>query len=141
TSSTGGSTACYRRSAEAPRRCCPAPRPPPTRVSRPRPTARSSRSAAGTAPCTRRPSKPARGRASRSSPLGPEKERAMPTVVIDPGHGGATATGGSSPNNATGPNGLLEKDLTLDLGRRVSALLAPRATVILTRTTDVNLSL
>src|SRR3954468_10853030 len=64
-----------------------------------------------------------------------------PTVVIDPGHGGAAPVGGSSPNNATGPNGLLEKDLTLDLGRRVSTLLAPRATVILTRTTDVNLSL
>ena len=30
----------------------------------------------------------------------------MPTIVIDPGHGGATATGGSSANNATGPNGL-----------------------------------
>ena len=65
----------------------------------------------------------------------------MPTVVIDPGHGGATADGGSSPNNATGPNGLLEKDVTLDLGRRVSALLANRANVILTRTTDVNVSL
>ena len=65
----------------------------------------------------------------------------MTTVVIDPGHGGSVAISGSSPNNATGPNGLLEKDVTLDLGRRVSALLASRASVILTRTTDVNLSL
>ena len=37
------------------------------------------------------------------------------TVVLDPGHGGTSAAGASSPNNATGPNGLLEKDLTLDL--------------------------
>src|SRR5690348_8206938 len=63
------------------------------------------------------------------------------TIVIDPGHGGSARVGGSSPNNATGPNGLLEKDLTLDLGRRVAALLGNRANVILTRTTDANLSL
>ena len=65
----------------------------------------------------------------------------MPTVVIDPGHGGSAPVGGSSPNNATGPNGLLEKDLTLDLGRRVSAALSSRAHVILTRTGDENHSL
>ena len=64
-----------------------------------------------------------------------------PTVVIDPGHGGSTAVGGSSPNNASGPNGLVEKDVTLDLGRRVAAALAGRATVILTRTADENHSL
>jgi len=64
-----------------------------------------------------------------------------PTVVIDPGHGGAAAVGGSSANNATGPNGLLEKDVTLDIGRRVSAALGSRANVILTRTTDDNRSL
>jgi N-acetylmuramoyl-L-alanine amidase/phosphatidylserine/phosphatidylglycerophosphate/cardiolipin synthase-like enzyme len=65
----------------------------------------------------------------------------QPTVVIDPGHGGATAVGGSSPNNATGPNGLLEKDLTLDISRRVSSALTSRAHVILTRTGDENRSL
>src|SRR6266487_1177237 len=64
-----------------------------------------------------------------------------PTVVIDPGHGGSAAAGGSSPNNATGPNGLLEKDLTLDLGRRVAGLLGDRARVILTRSADENRSL
>ena len=65
----------------------------------------------------------------------------QPTVVIDPGHGGTAKAGGSSPNNATGPNGLLEKDLTLDIGRRVATLLGPRANVILTRTGDENRSL
>ncbi len=64
-----------------------------------------------------------------------------PTVVLDPGHGGAATVGGSSPNNAVGPNGLLEKDVTLDLARRVAALLDGRATVLLTRAGDENRSL
>jgi N-acetylmuramoyl-L-alanine amidase/GH25 family lysozyme M1 (1,4-beta-N-acetylmuramidase) len=63
------------------------------------------------------------------------------TVVIDPGHGGSAQAGGSSPNNAIGQNGLLEKDLTLDIGRRVAALLTGTANVILTRTGDENLPL
>lgn len=70
-----------------------------------------------------------------------EVQTMQPTVVIDPGHGGTAKAGGSSPNNATGPNGLLEKDLTLDIGRRVAALLGPRANVILTRAGDENRSL
>ncbi|HEX3455975.1 MAG TPA: N-acetylmuramoyl-L-alanine amidase [Gaiellaceae bacterium] len=65
----------------------------------------------------------------------------MPSVVIDPGHGGAARVGGSSANNAVGPNGLLEKDVVLDVGRRVAALLASRATVTLTRSGDENRSL
>ncbi len=64
----------------------------------------------------------------------------MATIVIDPGHGGATAVGGSSPNNAVGPTGLLEKSVTLDVGLRLAALL-PGHTVALTRSTDVNLGL
>jgi N-acetylmuramoyl-L-alanine amidase len=36
---------------------------------------------------------------------------------------------------------LLEKDITLDIGRRVGTLLAPYATVVLTRTDDTNHSL
>jgi N-acetylmuramoyl-L-alanine amidase/GH25 family lysozyme M1 (1,4-beta-N-acetylmuramidase) len=64
-----------------------------------------------------------------------------PTIVIDPGHGGTAAIGGSSPNNAVGPDGLLEKDVTLDLARRVAALLSEHATVLLTRTGDENRSL
>ena len=63
------------------------------------------------------------------------------TVVLDPGHGGTDTAGASASNNATGPNGLLEKDVTLDLARRVSALLAGRANVVLTRVGDTNRSL
>lgn len=65
----------------------------------------------------------------------------MQTIVIDPGHGGSEAAGGSSPNNAVGPNGLLEKDVALDLGRRVATLLSESARVVLTRNDDSNLSL
>jgi N-acetylmuramoyl-L-alanine amidase len=65
----------------------------------------------------------------------------LPVVVVDPGHGGTAAAGGSSPNNAQASNGLLEKDLTLDLARRVAARLAGRARVVLTREGDTNLSL
>jgi N-acetylmuramoyl-L-alanine amidase len=39
------------------------------------------------------------------------------TVVLDPGHGGRTLAERSTPNNAVGPNGLLEKDLTLKIAR------------------------
>lgn len=66
----------------------------------------------------------------------------MATVVIDPGHGGSSEIGGSSPNNAKGPGGLLEKDLTLDLALRVRAALATSAVdVRLTRDADRNLGL
>ena len=64
----------------------------------------------------------------------------MSTVVIDPGHGGTTTVGGSSPNNATGPTGLLEKDVTLDVSMRVAAKTRDMK-VVLTRTTDTNLGL
>ncbi len=65
-----------------------------------------------------------------------------PLVVIDPGHGGTRIVGGSSPNNATGPTGLLEKDLTLDVGLRVRALLRLCGmTVVMTRTSDINVGL
>jgi N-acetylmuramoyl-L-alanine amidase len=65
----------------------------------------------------------------------------QPVVVLDPGHGGNRRVGGSSPNNATGPNGLLEKNLTLDLARRTRDRLTDDARVLLTRDDDVNLSL
>lgn len=66
----------------------------------------------------------------------------MSTVVLDPGHGGATAVGGSSPNNSTSVSGRLEKDLTLVVARHAQAALAARGhTVLLTRTGDVNLAL
>lgn len=65
----------------------------------------------------------------------------LQTIVIDAGHGGAEKIGGSSPNNAVGANGLLEKDLTLDIARRTAAVLKDAAKVLLTRDEDKNLSL
>jgi N-acetylmuramoyl-L-alanine amidase len=62
-------------------------------------------------------------------------------VVLDPGHGGDMAVGGSSSTRALGPNGLREKDLTLDLARRVRSLLSPPVHVVLTRDDDRNMSL
>jgi N-acetylmuramoyl-L-alanine amidase len=64
------------------------------------------------------------------------------TIVFDPGHGGTTPADGSTPNNAVGPNGLLEKDLTLHVARSAAAKLpSDRFQTLLTRTDDRNLSL
>ncbi|MBC7898742.1 MAG: N-acetylmuramoyl-L-alanine amidase [Saprospiraceae bacterium] len=64
------------------------------------------------------------------------------TVVLDPGHGGTSLDGGSTPNNATGKNGLLEKDLTLGIAKKVAERLpANRFQTILTRSDDRNLPL
>jgi N-acetylmuramoyl-L-alanine amidase len=66
----------------------------------------------------------------------------MAKIVIDPGHGGTTKIDGSSANNATGPDGTLEKTLTLALGKRtVTALRAAGHEVKITRTGDNNLGL
>ena len=63
----------------------------------------------------------------------------MAIVVLDPGHGGTTIPQDSSGNNATGPTGLKEKTVTLDLALRVRPLLqAEGIDVKMTRTTDVN---
>ena len=64
-----------------------------------------------------------------------------PIVVIDPGHGGKAVTAGSSPNNATGYNGLLEKTLTLEVAENARRALGGEADVRLTRTGDTNLGL
>lgn len=63
-------------------------------------------------------------------------EARKPRIVIDPGHGG-------SQHGAKGPEGLLEKELALQVARRVSALLraAVGAEVFLTREQDVFLPL
>ena len=56
-------------------------------------------------------------------------------VVLDPGHGG-------SEPGAVGPSGLREKDLNLDIARRVRDRLAAQgATVVLTRDLDVRMTL
>lgn len=66
----------------------------------------------------------------------------MSVIVIDPGHGGTTTIGGSSPNNATGPRGTLEKSMTLLISVKVAELLNQIGhTVILTRNNDTNLGL
>lgn len=70
------------------------------------------------------------------------------TIVLDPGHGGTEKAGGSSPNNATSVSGLLEKDITLDIARKIRDAIGRRAVVeghavkvVLTRDADVNLAL
>ncbi len=63
------------------------------------------------------------------------------TVVIDPGHGGNRTIARSSANNASGKE-LLEKDLTLEIGRATASALSRRGySVFLTRSTDTNLGL
>ena len=55
---------------------------------------------------------------------------AQPIVVLDPGHGGVET-------GAIGPSGLEEKDVTLDLARRLKPLLERQGlTVVLTRDED-----
>lgn len=78
---------------------------------------------------------------------------APPVIVIDPGHGGTSVAGSlstrsnSSPNNATSPNGLKEKDLTLEFSRILHDEILRQATakrkrigVLLTRQDDRNLN-
>ncbi|MDB2497352.1 N-acetylmuramoyl-L-alanine amidase [Verrucomicrobiales bacterium] len=75
------------------------------------------------------------------------------TIVIDPGHGGRSYVGSqdernlSSPNNATSPSGIKEKNLTLELSlileERLKALAKTRkqeVEVVLTRREDINLN-
>ena len=83
------------------------------------------------------------GRPRRSEGSGGQTGEAdMAIVVIDPGHGGTAEIGGSSANNATGPTGLKEKTVTLDLAKRVQPMLeADGHGVKLTRTGDTNLGL
>lgn len=69
-------------------------------------------------------------------------------IVIDPGHGGAAVLDESSPNNATSPSGVKEKDLTLEMARAVFAAVrdsdaAKKAGLVpvLTRDSDVNVGM
>lgn len=57
------------------------------------------------------------------------------TIVLDPGHGGETDFG------AKGPNGKLEKDITLRLAGMIAAGLENRYNIILTRTEDTDLDI
>jgi N-acetylmuramoyl-L-alanine amidase len=71
---------------------------------------------------------PIRAAAPPPGEAGPEP---LHTVVIDPGHGGHDA-------GAVGPSGLQEKELSLDIARRVAALLQEELgiRVVLTRARD-----
>jgi N-acetylmuramoyl-L-alanine amidase len=63
-----------------------------------------------------------------AAPAAPAK--VLPVIVLDPGHGGVEP-------GAIGPSGLQEKDLTLDLARRLKTLLERQGnTVVLTRDDD-----
>lgn len=69
-------------------------------------------------------------------------------IVLDPGHGGTTTVGGSSPNNARSISGVLEKNLALDFCKTLKAELERQAAaagekvdVFMTRTTDVNVGI
>jgi N-acetylmuramoyl-L-alanine amidase len=72
---------------------------------------------------------PHAGAAETREPAAAPSER-FDTVVLDPGHGG-------DDEGARGPGGLLEKDLTLDVARRLGrALRAQGLAVVLTRDRD-----
>lgn len=63
----------------------------------------------------------------------------QPLVILDPGHGGTHAYGGSSPLGVTSVAGPAEKHVTLALAQRVAARLGPLAA--LTRQDDRNMAL
>jgi len=76
-------------------------------------------------------SAPAAPGGTPAAPGGAPAAEGMRVIVIDPGHGG-------SDPGALGPSGLQEKELTLDIARRVAALLQEDTgvRVLLTRSTD-----
>lgn len=105
-------------------------------AARPRPaagtTARTTARTTAGAPLLRTEAMPARA----GGPAPPADRPALPTVVLDAGHGGIDP-------GATGIDGLHEKHITLDMAMRVGALLEEtgRYRVVLTRDRDVYLRL
>lgn len=93
-----------------------------------------------------------RGRVLVASAMNPRAANAIEfsvpaVIVIDPGHGGHANLAGSSFNNSRTPNGVLEKDLTLDYGKELASAVNKRfegqgipSRVALTRDRDINLS-
>lgn len=77
-----------------------------------------------------------RGAASAAAPASAPARAALQTIVLDPGHGGHDT-------GAIGPGGLLEKDLTLAIARRLAAILPDELGVkaVLTRNRDEFLAL
>lgn len=83
--------------------------------------------------------------APAAAPLTPDVD--LGVVVIDPGHGGTANVSGSKWNNATSASGVLEKTLTLLWCQTLKEQILSQAAaagetikVVLTRTTDVNLT-
>jgi N-acetylmuramoyl-L-alanine amidase len=72
----------------------------------------------------------------KAGPAAPAQGGALQTIVIDPGHGGQDP-------GAIGPGGLQEKEVTLDIARRVALLAAEELGIkaVLTRPRDQFLSL
>jgi N-acetylmuramoyl-L-alanine amidase len=79
---------------------------------------------------------PAPGTTTPLLPQRPQEAPGIRTIVIDPGHGGREV-------GAVGPNGLLEKDVTLAIARKLASSLAGAvgARVVLTRDDDSVVSL
>lgn len=86
-------------------------------------------------PPTRQEPQPAPEAGEDGIPI-PTKEPGLQLVVVDAGHGGVEM-------GAKGPSGLLEKDVTLDVAKRIQAGLIKRlgVRVILTRESDKQVSL
>jgi len=80
---------------------------------------------------SRRPPGTERGEAPGATPRRADR----PVLVVDPGHGGVE-------NGAIGPGGVREKDVALDVARRLRAALArDDVTVVLTRDEDRHVDL
>jgi len=79
---------------------------------------------------------PATGAPVPQLPSSPREAPGIHTIVIDPGHGGREV-------GAVGTNGLMEKDITLRIARKLAAALSSKvgARVVLTREDDSVVSL
>ena len=79
---------------------------------------------------------PAPGAPGTQPPSQPRDAPGIRTIVIDPGHGGREV-------GAVGPGGLMEKDITLAIARKLQSSLASKlgARVVLTRDDDSVVSL
>jgi N-acetylmuramoyl-L-alanine amidase len=79
---------------------------------------------------------PVPGALPPQAPQRPQEVPGIRTIVIDPGHGGREV-------GAVGPNGLMEKDVTLAISRKLASALATKlgARVVMTRDDDSVVSL
>lgn len=106
--------------------------PSPTPLPEKAPEAAASKPAAEEPP----PAKPAKRNRGGGTSLTRALGLKMGKIVIDPGHGGRDT-------GTIGPTGLMEKDVALDVAKRLAKLVEERlgAEVVLTRTEDVSVPL